>query len=114
MPLITPEEFFKAAIVAGYREPSPAQYHYLVTQAESAGGITTKRELAMFFTQILWESDGLRAKREYACMNINGCPESYRSGDDLPGKQYYGRGYIQLTWSGNYKTAVTKNFSFAV
>ncbi|CAF0708848.1 unnamed protein product [Brachionus calyciflorus] len=105
VPLITPEEFTRAVKAAGYSKADEEKFHNLVSQAEMAGGITTKRELAMFLTQILWESDGLAAKREYACAGPNGCPESYRTGTDLPGRQYYGRGYIQLTYSGNYKSA---------
>ena len=56
--------------------------------------------------QILWESDGLKAVREYACAT-NGCPNEYKTSDDVPGKSYYGRGYIQLTWAGTYKSAVS-------
>lgn len=56
----------------------------------------------MFLAQILWESDGLRAKREYACMN-SGCPNVY--GSTQFSNQYYGRGYIQLSWDYNYRAA---------
>lgn len=37
----------------------------------------------------------------------NGCPNNYKSNEDVPGKSYYGRGYIQLTWAVNYKKAVS-------
>lgn len=105
MPLITPEEFLSAVKAAGYSEPNAEKFHFLVSQAETAGGIKSKRELAMFLAQILWESDGLKAKREYACIS-DGCPFSYKSKEDYPGRSYYGRGYIQLTWYGNYRDAV--------
>ena len=51
----------------------------------------------MFLAQILWESDGLRAKREYACL-ATGCPGQYLDTNYpyYPGQNYYGRGYIQL------------------
>ena len=49
----------------------------------------------MFLAQIIWESDGLRAKKEYACM-ASGCPGQYTSGIGFPGQNYFGRGYIQL------------------
>ncbi|RNA42025.1 chitinase 4-like [Brachionus plicatilis] len=104
-PLITPEEFINAVKSAGYPEPNEEKFHNLVSQAESAGGITSKKELAMFLAQILWESDGLQAKIEYACSGPSGCPYSYKSSSDEPGKQYFGRGYIQLTYSGNYRAA---------
>jgi chitinase len=50
----------------------------------------------MFLAQILHESGGLRYKRELACINT-GCPNDYQiTGPGIPGKRYYGRGYIQL------------------
>lgn len=104
-PLITPEEFVNAVKLAGYDEPDEEKFHNLIANAKSVGGITSKRELAMFLAQILWESDGLKAKVEYACSGPNGCPYSYKSASDEPGRQYYGRGYIQLTYSGNYRAA---------
>jgi len=58
----------------------------------------------MFYAQILWESDGLRAKKEYACAQ-SGCPGQYQTPQDVPGKRYYGRGYIQLSWHYNYLAA---------
>lgn len=57
----------------------------------------------MFLAQILWESDGLKAKEEYACKDT-GCPGQYVSPNDN-GKRYFGRGYIQLTWYDNYAAA---------
>lgn len=41
---------------------------------------------------------------EIACKNTK-CPGSYRSPGDNPKLFYYGRGYIQLTWSYNYRAA---------
>ncbi len=46
----------------------------------------------------------MRYKREIRCEH-NGCPGEYRSDGDRSGVYYYGRGYIQLTWSYNYKGA---------
>lgn len=57
----------------------------------------------MFLSQILHESAGLTAMSEIACAN-NGCAGSY---DSLNGNQFYGRGYIQLTWKANYAAAST-------
>jgi len=54
----------------------------------------------MFLSQVMWESDGLRAKAEYACKDT-GCPGVYEGGSN--GKNYFGRGYIQLTHIYNYK-----------
>ncbi|XP_017492178.1 PREDICTED: endochitinase At2g43620-like [Rhagoletis zephyria] len=58
----------------------------------------------MFLAQILWESGGLRYKRELICVKT-GCPGVYDHSVGVPGKNYYGRGYIQLTHSYNYKAA---------
>jgi predicted chitinase len=69
------------------------------------GSITDKQEAAMALANFLQESDGLRAKREYACQNT-GCPGSYATpGCDYQNQRYYGRGYIQLSWCYNYKPA---------
>jgi len=61
----------------GYPAPSHAQYNSFIQGAGTQGKISTKQELAMALAQFLHESDGLRAKREYACANTN-CPGSYR------------------------------------
>lgn len=67
----------------------------------------------MCLAQLLHESDGLRAKREYACQH-NNCPNSYRyPGCDAPNQYYYGRGYIQLSWCYNYRDASQALFNDA-
>lgn len=59
----------------------------------------------MALAQFLQESAGLTAKSEIACAS-NGCPGQYETpGCDIAGQNYYGRGYIQLTWCTNYKAA---------
>ena len=69
-----------------------------------SGNINNKEEAAMFLAEILWESGGLRYKRELICVKT-GCPGVYDSSVGVKGKNYYGRGYIQLTHSYNYKAA---------
>ena len=76
----------------------------MIKNAAPAGGITTKRELAMFLAQILVESAGLKYKSETRCAT-NGCPGDYETAQDFPGARYYGRGYMQLSWSYNYRPA---------
>ncbi|RWS11900.1 hypothetical protein B4U79_02455, partial [Dinothrombium tinctorium] len=96
---------FKNAIEAnGYPVPKQEQYKSMVSQARSAGGIASKQELAMFLAQILHESGGLIYKKEIACART-GCPGVYDNGVGYPRRNYYGRGYIQLTHSYNYKAA---------
>ncbi|KAJ2332993.1 hypothetical protein GGH92_008748 [Coemansia sp. RSA 2673] len=60
----------------------------------------------MFFANILWESDGLRAKEEYDCLTLpTWCAQNYATPEDVPGQTYWGRGYIQLTWHYSYLAA---------
>ena len=53
-------------------------------------------------------SGGLQFKAEIACTtpgsNYN-CPYDYRTAGDNPNQFYYGRGYLQLSWSYNYGPA---------
>ena len=102
--LITRGEFEKAFELAGYPMPSLEKYENLITYAAQYACIITKRELAMFLAQLMWESGGLQYIRELDCV-WSGCPGQYVSDDDYSGQRYYGRGYIQLTWAYNYKTA---------
>jgi len=101
-PTCSRAEFNAAVRAAGYPAPCKAKYKAFMKAAVKHGGIKCKRELAMFLVQVLWESDGLRAKLEYKC-KADGCPKEYRHKLDRPGKKYFGRGYIQLTWAYNYK-----------
>lgn len=84
--------------------PTAAQYNAFIQNAGPMGGITSKTELAMFLSEIMWESGGLYYKSELACQT-NNCSGQYVDAVGLPGKYYYGRGYIQLTWGANYKDA---------
>ncbi|KAL5516093.1 hypothetical protein EMCRGX_G001362 [Ephydatia muelleri] len=94
-------DIFNSAVTSNnYPRPQDAQYTAFIAGIPKSG-ITTKRELAMFLAQILHESGGLTALSELACAN-NGCPGSY---DWLNGHQFFGRGYVQLTWSYNYRAA---------
>jgi len=103
--LVTYDEFANGVVNSnGYPRPTQAQYSSFI-QGLHNGLITTKQEAAMALTHFLHESDGLRAKREYRCEHT-GCPGDYETpGCDAPGQDYYGRGYIQLTWCYNYRPA---------
>jgi len=100
--LINEQEFIQAVTINGYPAPTHNQYVTFVAGL-SYGLITNRQEAAMALTQFMHESDGLRARREYAC-EFTGCPGHYETpGCDVPGQRYFGRGYIQLTWCGyNY------------
>jgi predicted chitinase len=110
--MLQERDFYNAITSAGYPAPSTTTYqsfHRAFTAFPDA--IATNVELAMFMAQVLHESDGLRAVREYACMST-GCPGSYTTPNlDVPGQSYYGRGYLQLTWSGNYQLASNDLFN---
>lgn len=86
------------------KEPTAEQYKAFISKAGPRGGITSNTELAMFFAEVLWESVGLTAVSETAC-KVNNCAGSYDNGQGIPGKYYYGRGYIQLSWNYNYADA---------
>jgi hypothetical protein len=104
--LITEDEFKKALTtntismdpLSTYMCPTPItqQYLALVTQAVTKGNIKNKIELAMFLSQIIWESGCLKYTSELACATTN-CVGSYGlTGRGIVGKYYFGRGYIQL------------------
>ena len=57
----------------------------------------------MFLAHVMHESGGLH-KVEERCMNSHYLGTTLSPGDK-PDKHYYGRGYIQLTWSYNYRAA---------
>ena len=101
--LVSWEEFTHAITSSGYPAPKRNQYDAFIHRLP-AGQINNKVEAAMFLAQILWESGGLRYKRELICIKT-GCPGVYDHSVGVPGKNYYGRGYIQLTHSYNYKAA---------
>ncbi|KAI5150454.1 hypothetical protein ENBRE01_1506 [Enteropsectra breve] len=62
-----------------------------------------KEMAAMFLAQCAHESGGFQYIEEIACAKPGGCPGQYGTG--APGKDYHGRGFIQLSWSDNYKKA---------
>lgn len=59
----------------------------------------------MLLAQLIHESGGFKYREEIACTTGNHCAGKYVDNVGLPGKSYYGRGYIQLTWGANYKAA---------
>ncbi|CAF0901134.1 unnamed protein product [Brachionus calyciflorus] len=98
------DEFRDSLLVNHFPAPSFDQYTNFTSLVNTA--ISSKREAAMFLAQIIHESIGLRFKKEIACVET-GCPGSYHitPGIGIPGRFYYGRGYIQLTWDFNYEAA---------
>lgn len=104
---VTWEEFTDAFVSNKFPAPNKTHYADFVHGVELYGNITSKREAAMFLAQLLHESGGLRYIAELRCVeNPKNCINDYRTPRlDIKGKQYYGRGYIQLTWAENYLAA---------
>ena len=99
----TKQEFVAAFIKNRYAPPTDAQYNGFISGIRPEN-FTNKREVAMFLAQLLHESGGLTVKAEEKCLKDN-CRKEYRRKRDPPHKFYFGRGYLQLTWSYNYKGA---------
>jgi chitinase len=103
---ISQSEFNNAVTGAGFPAPSADVYNGF-TAGLGKSLISSKQEAAMFLGQVLHESGGLKYTAELQCQsNAASCAAQYPSSQGgLPGKVYYGRGYIQLTWDYNYKAA---------
>ncbi|PVZ97019.1 hypothetical protein BB558_005300 [Smittium angustum] len=67
-------------------------------------GIDDMEEAAAMMSELIWESQGLEKNREDLCL-AEDCSNIYSSSEDVEGKDYGGRGYIQLTWAENYRMA---------
>jgi predicted chitinase len=102
---VTKEEFTKA-VTDCYPDAKDADKKYdAFIKGLKKSKISSKKEAAMFLAQILHESGGLIYTAEIKCKDT-GCPGEYPpSGIGKPGKTYFGRGYIQLTWDYNYDKA---------
>lgn len=98
-------KFNKAVVAAGADQPTNTQCAGFLASILN-GGFTTARELAMFLANVLHESGRLRYKEERKChKNPKSCDKSYHASCDAPGKTYWGRGYMQLSWCYNYRDA---------
>ncbi|XP_019184606.1 PREDICTED: chitinase 5-like isoform X2 [Ipomoea nil] len=64
-----------------------------------------KREIAAFFAHITHETGHLCYIREINGASGDYCDENNRQYPCAPGKMYYGRGPIQLSWNYNYGPA---------
>jgi chitinase len=63
----------------------------------------------MFFAHVSHETDGLQTYEEY-CAQAGTCADDYQNSwcqpvQAEPGKQYYGRGWFQLSYPCNYNAA---------
>jgi hypothetical protein len=83
---------------AGGTPPTPSQDAYNDFVQYGAAGLDLN-EQAMLLSNVIWETGGLQYLTETGCSD-GSC--SYGN--------YYGRGYLQLTWQDNYQDASTDIF----
>jgi len=96
----------------GFKKPTVDQYKSVLAYAAKRGKITTKLELAMFLGNSIQETGGLAIIGEKPSLT-GADPKQYDNSDwgtkhtPAPGKsgQYYGRGYLQLSYPANYMSA---------
>ncbi|PVU94512.1 hypothetical protein BB561_002494 [Smittium simulii] len=100
---VTEKMMKNAVVAAGYPEPSNSQASAFVYQVNDKK-LSSNMEAAMFLAHALYESEGLKDKKDSACTIVD-CAQYYKSRSDSPGKVYSGRGYIQLTFAKNYQKA---------
>jgi len=99
------DQFTGALQAAGFNTPSDAINMYSYFKNTSLHyGITTSTETTMFLAQMTVESNGLTEVREMDCLTTN-CTTEYRIPGDPSNVYYFGRGYMQITWSDNYQQA---------
>ncbi|MEJ6000900.1 chitinase [Paucibacter soli] len=70
--------------------------------ASEGGAERQRQEMAAFLANLAHESDSLQALREYNRANYDHYCDPARPPGCAPGRQYYGRGPIQLSWNFNY------------
>jgi chitinase len=97
------DAFNEAISACGFPRPSATTIYDDFVSGITYSNISSTRELAMFLAQVLHESNGLQNLEEVRCMN-HGCLGEYDS-SRFGGHQYYGRGYMQLSWRINYRAA---------
>ncbi|KAL6121222.1 Endochitinase [Nucleospora cyclopteri] len=82
---------------------SPKEDFITVVVEETNKNFTDKAMAAQFLAHLAHESVGFAYIEEIAYAG-NNCPSNkYGSDSSFPGKQYYGRGFIQLSYPYNYR-----------
>uniref|UniRef100_A0A6N2LTR6 chitinase n=1 Tax=Salix viminalis TaxID=40686 RepID=A0A6N2LTR6_SALVM len=69
----------------------------------------SKREIAAFFAHVTHETGHFCYKEEINGASLNYCDANNREYPCVPGKKYYGRGPLQLSWNYNYGPAGKSN-----
>lgn len=100
---ITSEDVKK---VTSELEYNPSEENVNAISQELGSSFSDRNEASMFLAQIIHESAGLTKTSEQGCeQNAEKCSKNYDDGQGKPGKSYYGRGFMQLSWAANYKEA---------
>ncbi|OXA50750.1 chitinase 5 [Folsomia candida] len=108
---ITKDEFNSAVTKSGYPKPSEDQYNSFAAELRGNWKLHSKDLLAMFFANVLHESRGLQSKREENPPHDYNTVQAWFQQVDkelqkqYPQNKYFGRGYLQLSWIGNYREA---------
>ena len=118
---ISQQEFNNAFLSNGFGALNFREYQRFVNRPVQWNAISSRQEMAMFLAQLLHESGGLQFRRELGCPQLPKCQDyQYPSWNSelcgpgrnqlcrtvpAPGKLYYGRGYMQLSWPVNYEAA---------
>ena len=100
----TEQEFIAAFLTTHYAPPTDVQYNEWACESDQPREFHQQEGSAIFLAQLLHESGGLTMKAEEKCLK-DSCRKEYRRKRDPADKFCYGRGYLQLTWSYNYKGA---------
>jgi hypothetical protein len=114
-------QFSEAVTANGFRAPRTRNYNRFVNRPARIGGVTSKAEMAMLMAHLLHESGGFRYSAEIGCPSDAHCSKSqYASWNPntcgvnraipcnqgpWPGKLYFGRGFLQISWPVNYDAA---------
>ncbi|PVU91729.1 hypothetical protein BB561_004227 [Smittium simulii] len=93
----------QAISTAGYGDIGTDNCEHFISHLAECG-INDNVVAAIALTNLAWESGGFLYNREIACEQVD-CSTIYSTEKDVAGKDYGGRGFIQLTWSYNYESA---------
>ena len=110
-------QFYNAFTNAKYSFPFPSNtstldinhYPMFINNAILIGGIQSTTELAMFYAQVLYETNGLAFRIVPPCSALGNCTtcKNYterfvNNTGGMPGRNYYGRGHLMIKDASEY------------
>lgn len=117
---VSRSQFYNAFVNAKANLPFPDntthldifQYPTFINSAILIGEIGTAEELAMYFAQVLYETNGLAFRLVPPCSSLGNCTTCRLYTDRFvnntggaPGRNYYGRGHLWLQGASEYRAA---------